>query len=152
MGLHSKQPVLEASFAVLSSGKNGPAEGLFGWSSLVATRCSPCWDNSQGVPSLSYPGPRVRIARYWHPPPLNHLILQSPACHPPPQGSASSTLTLFTSLSDYLRTVCPLDNKDVIEKVSVPSHVILGATGDCRGRGRPSTPCCVSADMEMWCV
>lgn len=70
-----------------------------------------------------------------------------PSSPPPPQSSASSTLMPFTSLSYYLPTVCPLDNKDVIEKVSVPSHVILGATGDCRGRGKPSSPCC---DSQIW--
>lgn len=83
VGLHSKQPVLEASFAGVELGQSGPAEGLFGWGSLVTTRCSPCRNNSQGVPSFSCPGLRVRIARYGHPPPLKHRILQSPAPPPP---------------------------------------------------------------------
>lgn len=74
-------------------------------------------------------------------------IVSCKAQLPLPQGSASSPLMLHTNLSDYLPTVCPLDNKGVIEKVSV----VLGATGDYRGRGDPaplSRPqSCGSADM-----
>lgn len=46
----------------------GPCSDLFGWSSLVGTRCSLCWDSSKGVQSFSHPGLRVRIICDCNPP------------------------------------------------------------------------------------
>lgn len=59
---------------------------------------------------------------------------------------------LFTNLSSYLSTVCLLYNNGVIEMVSIPSQVVMGATEDCRVRGRYSNPSCGSVDVETWCV